>query len=84
MAVRLLGRQGELDNVPILIYALTDQDPRVQAEADGGLKLISRRFDGVGLPDRPEPSDLKAAVTRWKEWYRTIRPDATFIEPAAE
>ncbi len=84
VAVRMLGKQADLDNVPMLIYALTDQDPRVQAEADSGLKLISRKFDGVGLPDRPEPSDLKAAIAKWKAWYKTIRPDATFIEPATQ
>ncbi len=81
VAIRTLGRQGDLDNVPILIYALSDGDPRVQREADAGLRLISRRFDGVGFPEKPEPSDVKAAVRKWKAWYKTIRPDAAFIEP---
>jgi hypothetical protein len=84
VAIRTLGRQGDLDNVPILIYALSDGDPRVQTEADTGLRLISRRFDGVGFPEKPEPSDVKAAVRQWKDWYKTIRPDAAFIEPATD
>jgi hypothetical protein len=84
VAVRTLGQQGDLDNVPILIYALTDGDPRVQQEADAGLRLISRRFEGVGLPEKPTPGEVKAAVSKWKAWYKTIRPDAAFIEPATD
>jgi hypothetical protein len=80
IAVRALGRQGNLDNIPILIYALTDPDPRVIRQARDGLRLTSRKFGGFGLPDRPSEEDVKIAVGRWKDWYRSIRPDATFVE----
>ncbi len=82
MAARLLGRQGELDNVPILIYALTDPDPRVVKEAWLGLKLTRRQLFTDGQPPDPKsPDQVTAAVNEWKTWYRSIRPDAAFIEP---
>ena len=80
VAARTLGRQGELDNVPILIYALSDGDPRVVKEAQAGLRLTSRKFDGIELPDNPKPADIDALVAQWKTWYKSIRPDAVFIE----
>lgn len=77
-AVVALGRTGNLDNVPILIYALTDPDERVFLAARDSLRFISRRFDvfeseGVLSSDR-----LQAEIARWKQWYRRIRPDAVF------
>ncbi len=83
VAARALGRQGELDNVPILIYALTDGDPRVVREAQAGLRLTSRKFDGMDLPENPTQADLDAMVARWQAWYKTIRPDGALIEPSA-
>lgn len=80
VAARTLGRQGELDNVPILIYALTDPDPRVMRAARDGLRLTSRKFDGFGLPDSPTEGKLGEVVNRWKAWYKSIRPDAVFIK----
>ncbi len=79
-AVVALGRTSNLDNVPILIYALTDPDERVFLAARDALRFISRRFDvfeseGVLSPDR-----LKAEIERWKHWYRRIRPNAVFEE----
>ena len=79
-AVRTLGTAHDLDNVPVLIYALSDPDPRVMREARDGLRRISRRFHGFGLPADPTPQQLEAAVERWKNWYLSIRPDGAFIE----
>src|SRR5262249_32029205 len=59
LAVRALGRVRELDNVPLLIYALTDPDMRVVREADKGLRFTSRKLDGVGIPEEPKPQDAK-------------------------
>ncbi len=80
VAARILGRQDNLDNVPILIYALTDPDPRVMRAARDALRRISRKFDGFDLPDRPTKPQLDLAIRRWKDWYRSIRPDAVFIQ----
>jgi HEAT repeat protein len=80
VAARTLGRQGDLDNVPILIYALSDGDPRVVREAQAGLRLTSRKFDGIELSEDFKPADIAALVAQWKAWYKAVRPDAVFIE----
>ncbi len=79
-AISVLARKRDLDNVPIMIYALTDPDSRVVGVARDGLRLISRKFDGFELPDSPTPAQVEAAVESWKGWYLEIRPDAEFEE----
>jgi hypothetical protein len=80
VAVKALARVRELDNVPLLIYALTDPDMRIVREADKGLRFISRKFDGVGLPEEPQPPNVKSAIAAWKAWYASIRPAAEFLD----
>jgi hypothetical protein len=80
VAVRTLGRQGDLDNVPILIYALSDPDPRVVREAQRGLRLTARKFDGFDLRDDAERAEIEAMIGKWKSWYESVRPGASFIE----
>jgi hypothetical protein len=80
LAVRALGRVRELDNVPVLIYALSDPDMRVVLEADKGLRFVSRKLDGVGLPDDPKPEQVRAAIAAWKTWYQSLRPNAEFLD----
>jgi hypothetical protein len=80
IAVRALARVRELDNVPLLIYALTDPDMRIVREADKGLRFISRKFDGVGLPEEPMPPVVSGAIAAWKTWYLSIRPGAEFLD----
>ena len=77
-AVRALGRQRNLDNVPVLIYALTDPDPVIVREARDALRRLSRKLDGFGLPDDPTETQRTAAIRKWQAWYRAIRPDAVF------
>ena len=76
LAVRALGRSGNLDYVPTLIYALTDPEPRIVLEARDGLRFISRRFAGFGPPDEFTEEQRYEAVDAWKHWYRTLRPGA--------
>jgi len=80
LAVRALGRVREFDNVPVLIYALSDPDVRVVREADKGLRFISRKLEGVGLPEEPKPEQVRVAITAWKNWYQSIRPTAEFLD----
>jgi len=80
LAVRALGRVRELDNVPLLIYALSDPDMRVVREADKGLRFMSRKLEGVGIPEEPKPQDVKTGATAWKAWYLSIRPSAEFLD----
>lgn len=78
VAVKTLAKICNLDNVPILIYALSDPDPRVQLAARDGLRFVSRKFDGFGLSRDPSEKDVNAAIEKWKSWYLEIRPDAKF------
>ncbi|MBX3412731.1 MAG: HEAT repeat domain-containing protein [Pirellulales bacterium] len=79
-AVEALARTTELDNVPTLIYALTDPDDRVVVKAVDGLRRISRKFSGFRAQEGLSSAERGALVARWKEWYLTVRPDANFEE----
>lgn len=74
-AVRALGRTGDLQHVPTLVYALSDPDPEISRAADDALRLLSRKFEGVG-----KDLTLELTINRWKAWYLSIRPDAQFDE----
>ncbi len=76
LAVRALSKMRDLDFAPTLIYALTDPDKRVVREARDGLRFVSRRFRGFGLPDNFTDSDRFSAIDKWKSWYRIVRPSA--------
>jgi hypothetical protein len=83
VAVRTLGKIREFDNVPLLIYALTDPDLNIVREADRGLRFISRKLHGVGLPDAPTlptQQQLRDVQASWKAWYKSIRPEAEFLD----
>ena len=80
LAVRALTGRRDLDNVPILVYALSDPDNQVAVAARDALRFVSRKFDGFGMPDQPDKQDKIAATLAWKKWYRSIRPDAEFLE----
>jgi HEAT repeats/Squalene-hopene cyclase C-terminal domain/Prenyltransferase and squalene oxidase repeat len=74
LSVRALGRTGNLDYVPTLIYALTDPDRDVVLEARDSLEFVSRRFNGFGPPDSFTDKQRFDAVDAWKNWYRSLRP----------
>jgi hypothetical protein len=78
-AVSALAKTRDLNNVPTLIYALTDPHPAVVIEARDALRRISRRPSGFGLPEKPNEADRSAAVAKWKAWYLAVRPDAEFV-----
>ena len=92
VAVRTLSKVRDLDNVPMLLFALSDPDVRVVRQADQGLRFISRKFRGIGLPlvlappnnneeiPAGEWPEVKAAQKAWKQWYLSIRPDAELLE----
>ena len=80
LAVRTLGRSGDLDNVPALLYALTDPDRRIVLEARDGLRFISRQFTGFGPPDDFTDQQRFDAINAWKNWYLSLRPSAV-LEP---
>lgn len=75
LAVRTLGRSGNLDHAPTLIYALSDPDRRVVLAARDGLVFLSCRFPGYGPSDEYTDAERFEAIDRWSQWLRTIRPD---------
>lgn len=79
-AVQALAHTRDLDHVPTLIYALTDPDWRVVRAARDGLRFISRKFGGYGIPDNRDDEKRELGIRAWKKWYLTIRPDAVFLE----
>ena len=78
-AAKTLARDRDLNNVPVLIFALSDPDHRVATAARDGLRFISRKFNGFGMPDVPSNAERRAAIEKWKEWYLSIRPDAEML-----
>jgi len=81
MAIRAIRDTKDFDSVPYLIFALSDPDPRIATDARDTLRFISRKIDGFGLSLNPTPPERELAIKKWKDWYRSLRPDARFIEP---
>lgn len=80
VAVRSLAQVRELDNVPVLLYALSDPDIRVVRVADRGLRFISRKLEGV-MPIENGSKETKTALRQaWGKWYLSIRPDAELLD----
>jgi hypothetical protein len=79
-AVSALAKRRSMDDVPVLIYALGDPDPSVVLEARDGLRRISRKFHGFGLPDQFTDAERRTAIAQWKQWYLEVRPDAEFMQ----
>ena len=81
VAVTTLGQVRNLNEVTQLFYGLTDPEPAIVRQADKGLRFISRKVDGVGLPDgEPTVARIKAAQAAWKAWYLSIRPNAELLD----
>jgi hypothetical protein len=80
MAIRTLGRERGLNNVPKFLFALGDKEAGVVLEADRALRFVSRKVEGVGLPEEPTQDDAKAAHAAWKAWYLSVKPDAELLD----
>ena len=80
LAVQSLGKHRDFDNVPVLVFALGDNDAKVVHAARDALRFVSRKFDGYKLPNYPSNEQKLESILKWKEWYRSVRPDATFLE----
>ncbi len=75
VAIQALASHCDLDNVPTFLAALEDSDRHVVRQARDGLRRVSRKFLGFGMPDTPSESERAKAVAEWKQWYRSLRPD---------
>lgn len=80
VAAKLLGRSEELRVVPSLIFALSDPDESVRLYARDGLRFLSRKFDGFGMPKRPNTVQVEQAQQKWRDWYRSVNPKYVFLD----
>ncbi len=80
VAAKLLGKSDELRVAPALIFALSDPDKIVQRYARDGLRFISRKFEGFGMPDDPDDAQVDQAQRNWRAWYRTTDPTYVFLD----
>lgn len=80
VAAQLLAKSDDLRVVPSLIYALSDPDGPVKLYARDGLRFLSRKFDGFGMPDDPSKVQVDSAQKQWRDWYRTINPKYVFLD----
>ena len=77
-ACTALARLNEMTAVPLLIHALGDDEGKVYRAARAGLRFLSRRVDGFGLPERnPKPAQITAAQKMWNDWFDQQRVDIT-------
>ncbi|MCC9632260.1 terpene cyclase/mutase family protein [Blastopirellula sp. JC732] len=80
LAIRAIRQSKDFDSIPVLIYALTDPDGRVAIEARDALRFISRKFNGFGMPRGADVMQRSLYANQWKQWYRSVRPDAEFLD----
>ncbi|WP_182869696.1 hypothetical protein [Stieleria mannarensis] len=80
VSAKMLGMSDEHRVVPALIFALSDPDHAVRAYARDGLRFISRKFEGFGMPDEPTNAEIRNAQRKWREWYKSVRPDYVFLD----
>ncbi len=78
IAIKTFTSTRDLDQIPALIYALSDPDFEIKRLARDGLRFMSRKFYGYGLVDEPDEGQEQAAILNWKKWYLSIKPDAEF------
>ncbi len=74
-AIHALGRSRNLDQAPVLIALLMDEDMDVMRAAEAALALISRKADAATLGVKPGSSERQSAQRKWSEWFAAVRPD---------
>lgn len=80
IAAKLLGRSEDINQVPELIYALTDTDPEVPVLAEESLRLLTRKLTVRHVELESTPEQKREAANYWRNWYSTMRPDYVFID----
>jgi hypothetical protein len=80
LAAKAMMRSRDVRVAPALIYALSDPDDRVKTAAVDGLRFISRRFDGMGLPPNPSKLEIEKTQEYWRAWYRSVAPPGSPVQ----
>jgi hypothetical protein len=75
VAVRFLAASQDLENVPALLYAMSDPVREIRVEAHNGLRLISRKIDAFPLSEEASMAECLALKAKWTEWFKGLRPD---------
>jgi hypothetical protein len=66
-----------MDNVPLLIAGLSDQNAMVFSAAEEGLRFMSRTFTERDADEGELTRERRrAAQAQWRKWYLSIRPNA--------
>lgn len=80
LAAKAMMRSRDVRVAPAMIYALSDPDERVRSAAVDGLRFISRRFEGTGLPPAPSKLEIEKVQTYWRAWYRSVAPPGSPVQ----
>ncbi|MGN6135217.1 MAG: hypothetical protein ACTHOU_12010 [Aureliella sp.] len=80
IAAKLLGRSEDVNQIPELIYALTDPDSEVPVIAEESLRLLSRKLTVRHLDSDASPEKKEEAARYWRQWYSSLRPDYVFLD----
>lgn len=80
IAAKLLGRSEDINQVPELIYALTDPDAEVPVIAEESLRLLTRKLTVRHLDIDSTPEQKREAAAYWRKWYTSVRPDYVFLD----
>lgn len=79
-AVRFLAGIQDLENVPALLKALSDDEVTIALEAHNGLRLISRKLDAYPVSSKPSRAEMAELKQKWTAWYLGIRPGAVLLD----
>lgn len=75
LAVRTMGRMRDIENIPALIYSLSDPDWRVVLAANDALCHMARQFDSHKLPrDKADRGAAEQLARKWRKWYESLMP----------
>lgn len=66
-AARLLGTIRARTQVPALIGALDDSDPKVRSAAATALTRTTRQL--FGPTDNASPAEVRQAIAKWRDWW---------------
>lgn len=80
IAARLIGRSEDINQVPELIYALTDNDQLVPLIAEEGLRLLTRKLTVRHVDIDSNRQQKQDAALYWRKWYLSMRPDYVFVD----
>jgi hypothetical protein len=80
IAVQSIGKVRDFNNIPFLIFALTDPQPEIVGIANDGLRFVSRKFNARKVSSKPSKDEMNALVKFWSKWYLEVVPEGRLLE----